>query len=139
MRSRLATPATLLFMGCSIPVLNTHAARACLTDSEGSSREVSFAQRLLQGADSTTLAARGFPFATAPNITLVTHDSTCAAALDAFNAHLPPASPDRAQRAYVVRLSGNGYMVVVPSDKYGEFLRRHIFNATWARVIAIAG
>ncbi len=127
-----------ILLGCALPSLGAQTS-SCLTDAAGAAREVGFAKDLLQNSDSAALAARGFPFATATQITLVTDDSICAQALDAYNAHLPPGSDDRAGQAYLVRLSGNGYVVVVPSDTTGEFLMRHVYDAAWILKASIAG
>jgi hypothetical protein len=96
-------------------------------------------QRILLIGDSTALARYGLVPVDTANVTLETDDSTCAAAVSAFNqAHATIQGWMAMQDAYVVRAGPSRYVV---HDQRGasHWSDIIVFDAAWVRRAWLVG
>jgi len=112
----------------------------CLTNQETAYVLVAnLKQRILLIGDSTALAGYGLVPVDTANVTLVTDDRTCAAAVSAFNrAHATTPGWAPMQDAYVVRAGPSRY-VVYDQREASHWSDIIVFDTAWVRRAWLAG
>lgn len=88
----------------------------------------------LQGAygemDSTVLKSKGLPYAKPTAISLVTSSNTCKSGVNAYN-KARGSGGAALSNAYVVTLGSNGFVVINPQERMGEFTAMWVFDRHW--------
>jgi hypothetical protein len=83
-------------------------------------------------ADTTELGAVGLLPTPAGEVALITADSVCALAVQAFNSvRQPQWNAPPAVQVYVVRAGASRFVVVDPAVKVGEWLVLAVFDDQW--------
>jgi hypothetical protein len=136
----------ILVVGATLTSVTTAPASArransiCLTNQETAYVLVAnLKQRILLIGDSTALARYGLVPVDTANVTLETDDSTCAAAVSAFNqAHATIQGWMAMQDAYVVRAGPSRY-VVHDQRRASHWSDIIVFDAAWVRRAWLVG
>ena len=108
------------------------AAQSCLPTSQQADKLVAWVRHDVAVADTTELEAVGLLPTPAGEVALITADSVCALAVQAFNSvRQPQWSAPPALQVYVVRAGASRFVVVDPAVKVGEWLVLAVFDDQW--------
>jgi len=137
---------TLSAFGCAfMSSRNAHAQGSgrCRTGGDEAAALLTYGKELATNTDSMYVATRQRYHITATdssNVALVTSDSVCALAGDAYNAHLSVAHQTASRAVYVVRI-GSVYIVTDPSflpPGVHGLIPNMIFDATFTLIAQFA-
>lgn len=107
-------------------------AQSCLPASPEAENVVAWVRHDVSVADTTGLADVGLLPAAAGEVTLITADSVCMLAVQAYNSvRQPQWGTPHAERVHVVRAGPSRFVVVDPAVKVGEWVVFAVFDENW--------
>jgi hypothetical protein len=123
-----------LLSGASAPTLRGQA-NSCRTDADTAAFFVARVKQMYAASDTAYLKTQGDPVAAPNDIVLVTNQTTCSAGLSVYNT----GSGRSLGSAYVVAVGSQGFVLIDPAVRMGEFTILYIYDMQWQLKRSIAG